>query len=173
MALASDPYEILLGHNRWANAELLSRCTALTEEEFHRRFDIGPGSLHDTLTHIVACIARWSDRIEGRTLRPSPGGPQGGPVPRRAAGALIELNDAACEEFAGVVRGVRAGGAIGEERELAFGEVTYRFTVAAAILHVTNHGMHHRAQCMNMFRRLGRPVDAALDELEWQSAGEP
>ena len=45
--------------------------------------------------------------------------------------------------------------------------------VAAAIIHVTNHGMHHRAQCMNIFKQLGRPVNADLDELEWQVAGEP
>jgi uncharacterized damage-inducible protein DinB len=62
---------------------------------------------------------------------------------------------------------------LAEVRDWTFGGDTYRFNVSAAIIHVTNHGMHHRAQCMNMLRHLGKPVNADLDELEWQVAGEP
>lgn len=156
---SSDPYDILLGHNRWATAELLKRCRALSEEEFHRGFDIGPGSLHDTLTHIIGAMRRWSDRIDGGELRPRIEGA------RRTPEELLGLLDEAAVGFAAMVGRSRLR--LAEVREWVFGAETYRFTVAAAILHVTNHGMHHRAQCMNMFKRLGKPVGADLDELEW------
>ena len=50
---------------------LLERCRPLTRDQFHQRFEIGLGSLHDTLTHIVGVVRRWTDRIDGRTLRPA------------------------------------------------------------------------------------------------------
>jgi uncharacterized damage-inducible protein DinB len=173
---SSDPYDILLGHNRWANRQVLERCVALTPEQFHQGFDIGPGSLHDTLTHTIGAIFRWSDRIEGVMVRASIEGrgpmDEAAPMTRRTAGELLELNERACEGFARVVALMKEGRHLGEVRAWTLGPDTYRFTVAAAIIHVTNHGMHHRAQCMNMLKRLGRPVGADLDELEWQVGGE-
>lgn len=174
MAFSSDPYDILLGHNRWAIHALLEACKPLSDSDFHKVFNIGPGTLHDTLTHTIGAILRWSDRIDGRPLRPSiegrkPGDPT--PMTRRTPDQLIALNDEACRDFEDVV--LRARPNLAEVREWKFGEGIYIFTVAAAIIHVTNHGMHHRAQCMNMLKQLGRPVNADLDELEWQVAGEP
>lgn len=177
--LSSDPLDILLGHNHWATRNLLERCRALTPEQFHQRFDIGPGSLHDTLTHITGAILRWADRIEGppRPLRPSIERPPGidraieAPMPRRTPDELITILNEACTDFAAVV--ARQRPRLAEVRTWTFGPDSYRFTVCAAIIHVTNHGMHHRAQCMNMLKHLGQPVNADLDELEWQVAGEP
>ena len=170
----TDPLDILLGHNHWATRTILERCRTLTPEQFHEHFDIGPGTLHDTLTHITGCIFRWSDRIDTRALRPSiehePGATTG-PMPRRSPDQLIAILDNACADFAAVV--ARQRPRLAEVRQWTFGADTYNFTVVAAIIHVTNHGMHHRAQCMNMLKRLGRPVNADLDELEWQVAGEP
>jgi uncharacterized damage-inducible protein DinB len=42
-------------------------------------------------------------------------------------------------------------------------------------VHVTTHGMHHRAQCLNVLRRLEVPGVSDrlpdLDALEWQLKG--
>ena len=35
------------------------------------------------------------------------------------------------------------------------------------LAHVATHGMHHRAQCLNMLRQLGAPLPE-IDLLEWQ-----
>ena len=60
----------------------------LSDDAWHRRFEIGPGSLHDTLTHIVGAMFRWADRIDGTwVFNP---GRQIGPVP-----AHIEIDLAA------------------------------------------------------------------------------
>ena len=163
--LTSDPYDILLGHNRWAIRTLLEKCEALTPEQFHQKFDIGPGSLHDTLSHTIGAVFRWSDRIEGVTLRPSIEGRKPGdhasPITRRTPAVLKSLNEQACEGFARVVTLMKKGEHMGEVRTWTFGDESHRFTVAAAIIHVTNHGMHHRAQCMNMLKQLG-PIPAGL-----------
>ena len=56
--------------------------------------------------------------------------------------------------------------------DVTLGGTPYRFTLGAMLVQVTTHGMHHRAQCLNMLRRLELPgISAALpdlDVLEWQ-----
>lgn len=51
----------LLQHNAWATRVLLERCRSLTPQQFLQQHDIGPGSLHDTLRHIIGAMLRWSD----------------------------------------------------------------------------------------------------------------
>ena len=68
--MRSDPVEVLLTHNRWATRTLLDACATLPEQEFHQSFDMGPGSLHDTITHILAAMRGWGDMLAGREQRP-------------------------------------------------------------------------------------------------------
>lgn len=177
-ALSTDPYAILLGHNRWAIAQIIERCRGLSHAEFHRRFEIGPGTLHDTISHMIGAMHRWADRIAERPMRPRLDGRAShtDPTPAKQLTPdefMVQLNEVAAD-FAAVVAMVRADGRLNSVREWRIGDYPPQvFGVAAAIIHVTNHGMHHRAQCMNMLRHLGRPVNADLDELEWQIAGEP
>ena len=53
---------------------------------------------------------------------------------------------------------------------------THRFTLGAALAHVTTHGMHHRAQCLNMLRHLSAPGISdrlpEIDPLDWQLQAE-
>lgn len=48
----SDFLQIILSHDLWATAQLLDTGEKLPADQLHRRFDIGSGSLHDTLTHV-------------------------------------------------------------------------------------------------------------------------
>ena len=61
---------------------------------------------------------------------------------------------------------------LGTEFEVTLGGQTGRFTLGAALVHVTTHGMHHRAQCLNMLRHLGVPGISdrlpEIDPLDWQ-----
>ena len=66
----SDPVDILLTQNRWATRNLLEACAALPHEQFHQRFEMGPGSLHDTVTHILGAMRGWGDMLAGREQRP-------------------------------------------------------------------------------------------------------
>jgi uncharacterized damage-inducible protein DinB len=163
----SDPLSIALEHNAWATRELLQSCAALDDEQWNRRFEMGLGSLHDTLTHVVGAMFRWADRIDGppRTVRPSI---EDGS--RRTPAELMVLLDRAASELAASAERARARGLeTGLDVTLA-GQV-YRFTLGAMLVHVTTHGMHHRAQCLNMLRRLAVPGISdrlpEIDVLEW------
>ncbi|MCH7793309.1 MAG: hypothetical protein IID31_13640, partial [Planctomycetes bacterium] len=44
---------------------------------------------------------------------------------------------------------------------------SYSFTRGGVLTHVATHGMHHRAQCLNMFRSLGIAPLPPTSVLEW------
>ena len=69
--LSSDILNILLAHDTWGTRKLLELCRPLSHEQFHRKFEIGLGSLHETLTHMVSTMRRWADRLENRPPRPA------------------------------------------------------------------------------------------------------
>lgn len=169
-ACATDPLDIMLEHNAWATREILRACLALDGDAWTRRFDIGPGSLHDTLTHVVGAMLRWADRIEGppRVLRPEI---ENGTL--RTPAELMALLDEAASDLSRAANIARQRG-LATECDLTFGGRTYRFTFGAMLVHVATHGMHHRAQCLNMLRGLGIPGVSdrlpEIDALDWQLA---
>jgi uncharacterized damage-inducible protein DinB len=148
----------LIRHNLHATRTLLEACRPLTAEQFSRAFDIGPGSLHATILHVIGAMQRWADRIGGRTLRPSP---EADRRPRTIDELLRDL-DAASSDLAAVCREVEREGRLDEVFVVTFrhdgGEHSFTVSRGGAIVHVYTHGVHHRAQCLNMLRRLG--VDA-------------
>ncbi|MEY5060612.1 MAG: hypothetical protein RIS45_533 [Planctomycetota bacterium] len=168
-AQAHDPLAISLEHNAWATREVLRACEKLTDDAWHRRFEIGPGSLHDTITHIVGAMFRWADRIDGppRVVRPSI---EDGS--RRTPAELRALLDLAAADLAATAARAQARG-LSTALDVTLGGTPYRFTLGAMLMHVATHGMHHRAQCLNMLRHLAVPgVSDALPEidlLEWEA----
>jgi uncharacterized damage-inducible protein DinB len=163
---ASDPLTILLSHDRWATTQLLDACATLTDEQFHRRFDIGPGSLHDALTHVLGATRAWTDTLAG--LEP--------PRPRleadgrrRTVAELRPLFEEAWPALA--AEGSRRP--LGEivVRRTATGR-TITLTRAAVLVQVTTHAMHHRAQCLNMLRQLGVSPLPPSSVAEWTWMGD-
>ncbi len=167
---ALDPLDIMLAHNAWATREVLRACQPLADEAWRRRFEVGLGSLHDTLTHVVGAMLRWADRIDGppAELRPS----IEGEASRSPAELLSLLDIAEARLWASAAR-ARARG-LATEMDVTLGGQAYCFTLGGMLVHVATHGMHHRAQCLNMLRHLGvsgvsdRLPD--IDALEWQLA---
>jgi uncharacterized damage-inducible protein DinB len=96
----SDLLQILLSHDRWATAQLLDACGRLSADQFHRRFEIGPGSLHDTLMHVVGAMRAWTERLAGTEPRSR----LEGDGPRRMAEELRAMLEESWREFAGEAR---------------------------------------------------------------------
>jgi uncharacterized damage-inducible protein DinB len=161
----SDPLQILLSHDRWASEQILDACAGLTDEQFHRGFDIGPGSLHDACTHIVGAMRTWTDTLAEREPRPRPDGDGR----RRTPGEIKALLGESAAELAAEA-GRRPLGEM-TTRVLRTGR-TVRLTRGAVLVHVTTHGMHHRAQCLNMLRRLGMNPLPPSSVTEWTWLGE-
>lgn len=156
---------------------MLDVCAGLTPGQFGTRFEMGPGSLHDTLTHLIAAQRRWADRLSAWPLRPSiDRPPRGIPGPseyrERSVAELIELFEPAAEDLAAIAQRLRSPGGLGLEStvELALDGTVYVMTRGAALVHVTVHGAHHRAQCLNMLRRLGVARLPELMVVDWQIA---
>jgi uncharacterized damage-inducible protein DinB len=159
-------FDRLLGHDEWATRRLLERCRGLTPAQFTQRFDMGPGSLHDTLTHVVSAMRRWADRIEGRPLRESLEKPA---APRPPA-ELVRYLDEAARDLRSVAARIDSAGTLDETFQVSFAGAPAPITLTrgTAIVHVATHGAHHRAQCLNMLRRLGVADPPDLDAVEWE-----
>jgi uncharacterized damage-inducible protein DinB len=154
----SNPSDILLAHDRWASRQILEACSKLTPEQFHQRFEMGPGSLHDTTTHIIQAMRLMSDLLAGREVRP-----RLEPAEHRTPGQLLALLEETADDFGQLVRSHPLEGIVTRER----GGKTYSFTRGAVATHVTTHGMHHRAQCLNMFRHLSVKPLPPSSVMEW------
>lgn len=154
----SNPTDILLAHDQWATRNILEACSGLTPEQFHRRFEMGPGSLHDTTTHILAAMRVWGDLLAGREQRPRLEKSAQRTVPE----LLLLLNEIA-GELADAASKYPLDGTVTRVRD----GKTYVFTRGGVITQVTTHGMHHRAQCLNMLRHVGVSPLPASSVVEW------
>jgi uncharacterized damage-inducible protein DinB len=153
----SDPLEILVLHNEWATRQLLDACSKLSNEQFHKKFEMGPGSIHDTVTHILAALRGWTDVLASREQRPRLEGTQ------RAPAELLMLFNEIAADFAAIVRSHPVDETVTATR----GGKTYTFTRGGVITHITTHGMHHRAQCLNMLRHVGVNLLPPSAVVEW------
>lgn len=158
--------EIMLGHNTWATRLLLDDAAKLTAEQFNRRFEIGLGSLHDTLRHIIGAMLRWADRIAARTVQPSIEKTH----PALTVAELLAFLDQADAELRVVAEVTTVAGLWNDPIEFSLPEgPVYRFSRAAAMMHVLSHGTYHRAQVVHMRKRLGLPpLGLDLDPIEWE-----
>jgi uncharacterized damage-inducible protein DinB len=161
----SDPLLILLAHDRWATVQILDACGRLSDEQFHRRFEMGPGSLHDTLTHVVGAIRAWTETLAGWEPRPRPETDGR----RRTPEEIHALLGESCRELSAEVGRRPLDETV--TRRLRDGR-TVVLTRGAVLTHVTTHGMHHRAQCLNMLRHLGVMPLPASSVTEWTWLGE-
>jgi uncharacterized damage-inducible protein DinB len=155
----SDPLEILLNHDKWATQQILLACEKLSSEQLSRSFEMGPGSLLATTTHIVGAIRRWNDTLADRSLRPriEEDGLQYSPA------QLLPMLEEAAADLKVQARRLPLGDVVKRSRD----GKEYTFTRGAILTHVTTHGMHHRAQCLNMLRRLGVAPLPLSSVLEW------
>src|SRR5688572_12646081 len=161
-----QPWLIPFRHNAWATCDMLERCRALSHEQFHRRFEIGPGSLHDTFRHVIGAMLRWSDRVAQRPLRESP--EEGREM---SVDELLRLLDEAARDLEAVARDVHENQRFDETMVWPSAEdPKYQFHKTTALVHVTTHGMHHRAQVRWMMRQLGLDVTPDWDTVEWELA---
>lgn len=177
--LSFDPLDILLRHDHWGTRRVLEVCRELPPEQFQKRFDMGCGSLHETLSHVIGAMRRWVDRLTQRPIRPAVDNP-----PRnvgmasdyrvRTPDELIALLEPAAAELAQIAtkasrEGNGGGGGLATVIEFALDGTTYRTTIGAGLVHVTTHGSHHRAQCLNMLRQLGVTRLPELTVVDWQA----
>lgn len=155
----SNPLDILLAHDHWATGQIIQACTALPADKFHQKFEMGPGSLHATIAHILGAMQGWIDMLAQREQRPRLDASGVNYSPDQLRTALDEL----AAERDTLARARPLDEMVSRER----GGKVYSFTRGAVLTHVTTHAMHHRAQCLNMLRQLGVNPLPPSSVLEW------
>jgi uncharacterized damage-inducible protein DinB len=157
--------DILLLHDDWATRQILAACEKLTPEQFARRFDIGPGSLQATITHMIAAINAWTDTLAVQTPRPRL---DTSGVPYTPA-QLLDLHIKAEAELSAIGKKHPTDEIVKRVRD----GKEFTFTRGAVLTHITTHGMHHRAQCLNMLRHLGVSPLPPSSVTEWSRMADP
>ena len=88
--------------------------------------------------------------------------------PQRTAEELLALLPAVTAEFDAVAHAHPVDQIVSAVR----GGKSYSFTRGAVLTHVTTHGMHHRAQCLNMLKQLGVKPLPHSSVAEWTWLGD-
>jgi uncharacterized damage-inducible protein DinB len=159
----SDPIDIMLAHNEWATRQILEISATLTPEQFHQKFEIGPGTLHNAVTHVVGAMRTWIEILGGNAEASRLVEGQ-----KRTPAEILALLETSSRELAAEAKRRPLDEMVSRVRE----GKTYQFTRGAVLTHVLTHGVHHRAQCMNMMRHLGIKPLPPMSVTEWTILGE-
>jgi uncharacterized damage-inducible protein DinB len=154
-----NPLDILLKHDMWATEQMIAACEKLSAEQFARKFEMGPGSLQATITHIIAAMNAWADTLARAPHRPRIDQDGRAYTPAQ----LRQMLEASTSEFAAIAKAHPVEEIVTRQRE----GIDYHFTRGAVITHVATHGMHHRAQCLNMLKQLGVKPLPPSSVAEW------
>lgn len=155
---SSDPIHILLAHNHWATRNVLDACAKLTDEQLDREFEMGLNTVRATMTHVLGAMRGWGDLLAQREQRDRLES-QGPMTPVQMLESLDELG-------ADILASIDSK-PLDEQLSGERGGKTYTFTRGAVLTHVTTHGMHHRAQVINMLRHLGVEPVPPSSVMEW------
>lgn len=154
-----------VGFHRWGNNKLFSLSEGLSDEAFDASALLGPGSLRATLVHMFGAQRIWLDRWQGRVPGPFPTG-DGWTIERiRQEMATID------QELEAFVRNVSSRDGIEQAVDYANlkGE-RYQHRLSDLLLHVLNHGVHHRSQMLHFLKRQGRCLPGGLDYIFYKLA---
>ncbi|MBZ5610949.1 MAG: DinB family protein [Acidobacteriia bacterium] len=149
MAVSADALRAHVDYTAWASQRLLDAASQLTPEELTRDFKTSDKNVLDTLVHTFAADRIWLRRIEG-----DPSNIFIDPEDRD----LARLRQA----WPALHRQWRAWAARLTDQQ-AVAEISYRDRAANAyrqplwqiVLHVVNHGTHHRGMVSGFIRAMG------------------
>jgi uncharacterized damage-inducible protein DinB len=145
-----------LDYTAWASQRLLDAAMELTEEELNRDFGTSDHSVLGTLAHVFAADRVWLYRLSG-------GENPGFISDSDRSLAVLENDWPAIHErwriWAAELTDEAAQAPL-EYRDMKGN--SYRQPVWQLVLHVVNHGTHHRGQVSGFLRSMGKtppPVD--------------
>src|SRR4051812_2662580 len=155
-----DILERYLGYEAWTLRYFIERCREVTNAQLHQQFDIGPGTVHDTVAHIIGNLETWTDLMRGRTVRQL--------APAETAEGYLERFDVAVADFVACARGLAAEGRLDEKYVDVLDNPPTAKTFGGTILHVLTHTSVHRWEIQHMLQRLGLNDLLEGDALNWE-----
>jgi uncharacterized damage-inducible protein DinB len=159
-----DLLDRLLGHDAWTTRQLLLRSRELDPDALHQSFDVGHGTVYETLVHMIGNVRTWTDLMTGA------------PIDRRDSAwrnlsldDLIARHDAAMADFAALARRIRDVSRFDEVWIDTLDDPPAAKTYGGAIAHVITHNMHHRGELLHLLARLGLADLPEGDVLSWEA----
>ena len=167
---ALEQIHALYEYNEWANGHVLEAASGLSQEELGRELGASFGSVQGNLQHIASAQAVWLARWTGSQPVPPPQPEEG-----RVLNAIREAFQASHEGLRSFVE------SLNEDRPSQV--ISYVDTQGnpqerplwQVMLHLANHGTHHRAEAALLLTSLGQPprqLDYVFFELE-RAGGAP
>ncbi len=149
LQLVKDMHEWL----RWCTGRSMAAARTLTDAELHRPFEIGLGSVFETLLHLHSAEALWLKVINGETEGLAMLTKSDLPTLDAIAHAWPEVRVGwdsliANTDEAGLSREIVR---VREGRE-------FRQRVLDAMIQLPTHALYHNAQMSSMFRQMGRQL---------------
>jgi uncharacterized damage-inducible protein DinB len=161
---ALEQIRALYGYNEWANNHILQAASGLSEEELGRDMGASFGSVQGNLAHTldvqVLWLARWTGTARVEMPEPEEG---------QRLGAIREAYATSHETLQRFV------GSLGEgdiARVISYVDIrgnAQERPLWQVMLHLVNHGTHHRAETAMLLTSLGKPLrqlDYVYFELE-------
>ena len=153
-----EPFTLMFQYSDWADGRLLKAAASLSDDRLSASFDMGRGTLRKTLVHLWAGHDVWLARWQGKTDTPWPD--EDKPVTIASLREQFLRTHRVRRDFIESLTSAELGRSLTYLDSLGgiFGA-----TLGQMMIQGANHATHHRAQAVNMLRR----VDAGLIELDY------
>ena len=157
----------LYGYNAWANGHLLDAAASLSQADLAKELGASFGSVEGNLLHVLWAQGTWLQRFAGGD---DPDVPRSGAGTDTIREAYTTSNDA-LRDYVGSLRETDLANTLSYTDTLGN---SYAPPLWQPLVHLVNHGTHHRAECAMLLTSLGSPprqLDYIFFELE--RAGAP
>jgi uncharacterized damage-inducible protein DinB len=150
----------------WASRRILDAAASLTPEELIRDFGTADKSVLGTMLHIWGGDLVWIERMHGTSLTKRP-------YDEHATLATLQAEwPRVWERWQNYVALLTEESAEADIVYTTFKGLPYRTPVWQIVLHVVNHGTHHRGQAAGFIRTLGK-TPPVLDIIEYYRTKSP
>jgi len=136
-------------HHDWARNKILTAARGLIDQQLDQPFAMGPGSLRAALRHLYGAERFWFELWQGTEQPQFPHA--------RTITTVDDIWNARHALATARDKWLSALTPNDLHRRIAVTnrEQTVNVPLGGLVLHVCNHGVHHRAQALNMLRRVG------------------
>jgi uncharacterized damage-inducible protein DinB len=144
---------LLYAYNRWVNERLLAAAARVPDQRRHERFGASFDSIHDTLAHILGAQITWLSRWNGVSPKRMITAADFGELDEIRTRWAAHQQDV--DAFLTALTAERLGA------PLAYTNTSgkpFAYPLWQQMLHVVNHGTHHRAELADMVTRAGQTV---------------
>ncbi len=156
-----DILDRYLAYETWTLRHLIERCQEVSRDQLHQPFDIGNGTVHATIDHIISNIEVWTDLMRERPVRQLPSLTDN-------VESYLQRFDAAMADFTDFARASAAEHRLDETYMDVLDSPPRPKTFGGTVLHLLTHTSVHRWEMQHILQRLGLSDLIEGDVLSWE-----